>query len=71
MKIIEDHNMTVSKQTKYPKTKKKRILKKFKKKHTIQVPNLINAIVLNKDTIICHPLFVRKLGEEVSDNEHF
>lgn len=61
--VYQDKNLTIEEasQTRYPRSKKKRIQKKFKKLFTdiFQVPNP-NFYILDKK-IFCHPVYYEKL----------
>jgi hypothetical protein len=63
-KIYTDPNLTISEdiQTKYPRSKKKRIKKKFKKmyKKSVIVPS--PNIYIFERNMFCHPVYYEKIN---------
>ena len=72
MKIIESERMVKKVLTKEPKTKKKRIIKKFWSKYSKIVPD--TEILVSGDKMICHPVVAAELRriqrEEMRQNNY-
>jgi hypothetical protein len=70
MRVFTNDHLTVteSKQTFIPRSKKRRIVKKCKKRYTIhyQVPDP-NVYILNEKDIHCHPSIASKLREIMTE----
>lgn len=61
--IIESMDMTKTIQTKFPRSKRKRIRKKFAKKFSKQVPD-IGSVLRTPFGLMMHPITARQLREE-------
>ena len=66
LKIIENATLTVLEQTKFPRSKKKRIRKKFRRKYTTEVPDK-NFYRYRGDKIICHPALAQELRRRIPE----
>jgi hypothetical protein len=69
MYIIENHYLTIEKQYRFPKTKKKRILKKFAKKYFDIIPDPNFYIFDNK--VICHPAYKQQIKNQLGEKYDF
>ena len=69
MQIIESPHLTITKQFRFPKSKRRRIRKKWQKdsKNFRTVPRT-DFLILN-NAIICHPLMARKLRKTLQKQQ--
>ena len=66
MHVVTSLQMTEPKQLKFPRSRKKRIKKKWRKLHTIQVPRedaFIMKGVDGRNYVMCHPTLLPKFRE--------
>lgn len=59
MKILQDPYMTETIQTKYPKRKCRRLVKKFRKRYTKTIPS--RKYVMFNDMIVVHPVLYEEI----------
>lgn len=65
LKIVESHACVARKQVKFPRSKKKRIRKKWSKNHKYYSDVLSSKFYRYQDMIICHPVMARQVRDKL------